>query len=479
MTSTVSDEKVAEAAVQAPWVVLVLLSVAQFMVIIDATVVNVALPSIGRGLGFATTADLQWVVTAYVLVTGGLTLLGGRLADFLGRRALFLTGLAVFTTASLAAGLAPSPVFIVAARVVQGVGAALLTPAALSIITTTFVGPQRTTAFAVWGGLGAGGSAVGVVLGGVLTSWFGWQWVFFINVPIGLAAAGLAPFVLPAARGAREQFRNLDFSGAVLLIAGLGMLVFSITATAGHGWSSAQALLSLLAAGALLAAFALAERRRPNPIVPPSLWRVRSLVSGNVVFLGASAVMGGVFFLSSVFLQRVLVMPAWEAGLAFLPLAVAVGAGANVASRLVAHAGVRPALLVGLAIEGAGALVLAQAPAHGAYLTNVLPGFLAVGVGLGFSFAAAPTVVMAEVRPEDSGLASGLMQTAHEVGISLGVATLSAVTTALALQAGLAAGYRQSMVVAAVIAGLLAAFSLIVVPAVRPATAARPHLHGA
>lgn len=464
--------------VQARWVVLILLSVAQFMVIIDATVVNVALPSIGKALRFATPADLQWVVTSYVLVTGGLTLLGGRAADFLGRKTLFLTGLLVFTAASLATGLAPSPLFIVASRVVQGAGAALLTPAALSIITTTFAGPQRTKAFAVWGGLGAGGSAVGVVLGGVLTSWLGWQWVFFINVPIGVTAAALALFVVPTAHSARRETGNLDLGGAVLLIAGLGALVFSITSAASHGWFSAQALASLITAGGLLAAFALVERRGKDPIVPPSVWRVRSLVTGNVVFLGASAVMGGIFFLSSLFLQRVMGATAWEAGVAFLPLALAVGAGANVASRLVAHAGVRAALLVGLVIEGAGGLILAQVPSHADYFTNVLPGFLTVGIGLGFSFAGAPVAAMADVKPGDSGLASGLMQTAHEIGISLGVASLSAIAASVALQAGLAAGYRQSMVVAAVIAGLLAVFTLIALPAVGSARSARSHLHG-
>ena len=462
----------------APWMILVLLSVAQFMVIIDATVVNVALPSIGKGLRFATAADLQWVVTAYVLVTGGLTLLGGRLTDVLGRRSLFLTGLLVFTVASLATGLAPSPGFIIASRVVQGLGAAMLTPAALSIIATTFVGQRRATAFAVWGALGAGGSAVGVVLGGVLTSWLGWQWVFFINVPIGAAGAVAALLVLPATQRGGGKLRDLDLGGAALMVAGLATLVFTITSAASHGWSSAQTLVSLAVAAGLLTGFALVERRAGKPIVPPSTWRVRSLVSGNAVFFGASAVMGGVFFLIFLYLQRVLGAMAWQAGLAFLPLAVAVGVGAQIASRLVSHAGVRALLLIGLGIEAAGALVLALTPTHAGYVTTVLPGFLLLGTGLGFSFAGAPIVVMADVADKDSGMASGLMQTAHEMGISLGVALLSAITTAVAIQAGLAAGYRQSMLVAATIAGLLAVFSLTVVPAVRPAGSTKARLHG-
>jgi len=477
--SSVSDAREEGSARTPSWVILMLLSVAQFMVIIDATVVNVALPSIGKGLRFATAADLQWVVTAYVLVTGGLTLLGGRITDLLGRKSLFLTGLIIFTGASLAAGLASSPVFIVVARVVQGLGAALLTPAALSIITTTFVGPRRTTAFAVWGGLGAGGSAVGVVLGGVLTSWFGWQWVFFINVPIGVAAAAIAFYVLPASPNASPKLQSLDLGGAVLLIAGLGSLVFSITSAASHGWFSTQALVSLISAAGLLTAFALFERRSKDPVVPSSIWRVRSLVSGNTLFLGASAVMGGAFFLSSLYLQRVLGASALEAGLAFLPLVLAVGGGAALASRLVPHTGVRPVLLVGLVTEAGGALLLSQVPSTASYFINVMPGFLTIGIGLGFSFAGAPIVVMADVPASESGLASGLMQTAHEIGISLGVALLSAVATSIAIQSGLAEGYRQGMLVAAVIAGLLAVLSLTAVPAVRPTGTGERRRHGA
>ncbi len=457
-----------------PWAVLILLCVAQFMVIIDATVVNVALPSIGKGLRFATAADLQWVVTAYVLVTGGLTLLGGRMTDLVGRKQLFLAGLVLFSAASLATGLAPSPLLLITSRAIQGLGAALLTPAALSIITTTYSGSQRTTALAAWGALGAAGAAAGVVLGGVLTSWFGWQWVFFINVPIGALTGAAALFVLPSVPRSKRDLRDLDVAGALILIGGLGVLVLAISSGANHGWTSGQTLTSLFGAIGLLSAFAFIERRSKQPIVPPSTWRVRSLVSGNAVYLGGSAVLGGVFFLSSLYMQRVLGIPAWQAGLAFLPLALAVGAGSNLASRLVARAGVRAALLLGLVIEGGGALFLAQAPSTAGYLLNVLPGFLAVGLGLGFTFVAAPIIVMADVRGDDAGLASGLMQTAHEIGISLGVAFLSAVATGAASQAGLAVGFRQGMLAAAVIAGLLAVVSSIIVPAIRPARATSP-----
>ncbi len=461
-----------------PWTVLILVSVAQFMVIIDATVVNIALPSIGKAFRFASAADLQWVATAYVLVTGGLTLLGGRLTDLFERKRLFVIGLLLFTTASLATGLAPSAVSLVISRAAQGLGAALLTPAALSIITTTYSGAKRATALAVWGALGAAGAAAGVVLGGILTSWFGWQWVFFINVPIGAAAAGVALFVLPASAASRGPLRDLDIAGALVLIAGLAMLVFGLTSGANHGWASAQTLGSLIVSAALLATFGLIERRVKQPIAPASIWRIRSLVSGNVVFLATSAVMGGVFFLSSLYLQRVLGLTAWQAGLAFLPLVIAVGGGSGLASRLVAHAGVRAVIVLGLVIEAGGALLLARVPSDASYFASVLPGFLAIGIGLGFSFVASPLLVMADVGGDEAGLASGLMQTAHEIGISLGIASLSAVATAVAMQTGLAAGYRQSMVAAAVVAGLLAVVSLIVVPAVRASGGGSLGMHG-
>lgn len=470
-----SDES---SATRWPWAVLILVSLAQFMVIIDATVVNIALPTIGKAFRFASAADLQWVATAYVLVTGGLTLLGGRMTDLFERKRLFLIGLVLFTTASLATGLAPSAVLLVISRATQGLGAALLTPAALSIITTTYTGANRATALAVWGALGAAGAAAGVVLGGVLTSWFGWQWVFFINVPIGAVAAAVALVVLPASVASRGPLRDLDIAGAVVLIAGLAMLVFGLTSGANHGWASAQTLVSLIVSAALLVTFGLIERRVKQPIAPPFIWRIRSLISGNAVFLATSAVMGGVFFLSSLYLQRVLGLTAWQAGLGFLPLVVAVAGGSGLASRLVSHAGVRVVIVLGLVIEAGGALLLAQVPSDASYFANVVPGFLAIGIGLGFSFVASPLLVMADVGGDDAGLASGLMQTAHEIGISLGIASLSAVATAVAMQTGLAAGYRESMVAAAVVAGLLAIVSLIVVPAVRASGGGGLGMHG-
>ena len=450
------------------WLLLILLSVAQFMVIIDATVVNVALPSIGRELGFATAADLQWVVTAYVLVTGGLTLLGGRMTDLLNRRRLFLVGLLLFTAASLTTGLSPSPGLLITSRAAQGLGAALLTPAALAIITIAYAGPQRTAALAVWGALGAAGAAVGLVLGGVLTSWFGWQWVFFINVPIGVIAAAIAFFVLPAPPATTGRLRDLDIAGALALISGLVVLVLAITAGTGHGWTSAQAVALLVVSVGLLATFAVMERKVKQPIVPPSMWRVRSLTSGNAMYLGASAIMGGSFFLSSLYVQRVLGAPAWEAGLSFLPLALMVGVAGKLGSGLVARVGFRLVLVLGLAVEGAGALLLAHVPGDASYVANVLPGFLAIGFGLGLAFVAVPLLVMSDVSDADTGMASGMLQTSHEIGISLGVAVISAVATAGTAQAGFETGFREALFAAALIAGVFVAASLMAVPSVRP-----------
>lgn len=253
-----------------PWAVLILVSAAQFVVIIDVTAVNIALPSIGKAFRFASAADLQWVATAYVLVTGGLTLLGGRMTDLFERKRLFLIGLLLFTTASLATGLAPSAVLLVISRAVQGLGAALLTPAALSIIATTYSGASRATALAVWGALGAAGAAAGVVLGGILTSWFGWQWVFFINIPIGGVAAGIAVFILPKSVASRGSLRDIDIGGALVLIAGLVALVFGLTSGANRGWASAQTLISLIVSAALLATFWLlrdgSSSQSPHPL---------------------------------------------------------------------------------------------------------------------------------------------------------------------------------------------------------------------
>ncbi|MQA76110.1 MAG: MFS transporter, partial [Solirubrobacterales bacterium] len=370
-----------------PWTILALVCVAQFMVILDVTVVNVALPSIGDQLGFAA-ADLQWVVTAYVLFTGGLLLLGGRMADLLGRRRVFLAGLIVFTGASLASGLATTPEWLIASRAAQGVGAAMLSPAALSIITTTYHGAQRTVALGVWGAIGAGGAAAGVLLGGILTSWLGWESVFFINVPIGLVTAALVLRFVPGAGVDSRSLRELDLPGALTVVTGLVLLVYAIEGATRYGWGSTRTLALLAVSGALLATFAAIERRARHPLVPPATWRVRSLVSSATVMAGATGILVGAFFLNSLYLQHALAASALETGLAFLPLVLVIGVAAHTGPRLLTRVGARTVVVGGLALIAAGDLLLAGAPGDAGYATDLLPGYLLLGFGVGLTFVA-------------------------------------------------------------------------------------------
>ena len=325
-----------------PWTILVLLAVAQFMVILDVTVVNVALPSIQADLGFAP-GDLQWVVTAYVLFSGGLLMLGGRAADLLGRRSVFLAGLAVFTLASLVSGLASSPGMLIGPRAAQGLGAAMLSPAALSLVTSTYTGPQRTTALSAWGGIAAAGSVVGLVIGGMLTTWLSWEWIFFINVPIGLVAIPLTLHLVPApaSNGSRSRapshdggLRQLDIAGAVALVAGLASLIYGVQGTSSHGWASAQTLGLFGMTAALLASFIRIEGIAARPLVPLTTWRIRSLSSGVAMMFGATGFMVGLIYLSSLYLQGPLGFSALEAGFAFVPLMLTVGIAAHLAPHL-------------------------------------------------------------------------------------------------------------------------------------------------
>jgi EmrB/QacA subfamily drug resistance transporter len=456
-----------------PWSVLILLSVAQFMVILDVTVVNVALPSIGEALDFAR-SDLQWVVTAYVLFTGGFLLLGGRATDLFGRRRVFLAGLFVFTLASLASGLAPTSRALIVSRAAQGLGAALLTPGALSIITTTYVGAQRATALGAWGAIGGAGAAAGVVLGGMLTTWLGWESIFFVNVPVGLTVAGLSFRLVPSSAPPTGSRRGLDLPGALSVVAGLVVLVYALQGTAEHGWGSTRTLVLLGLAAGLLATFAAIERRAPHPLVPTATWRVRSLVSGVTLMFGATAVLVGTFLLNSIYLQHELGATPLETGLAFLPLTLVTGVGAHLASRLIARVGARSLAVTGLGLIAAGSLLLWAAPDDARYLVDLLPGFLALGLGVGVVFPAASITTMSDVHDEQAGLASGLMTTGHEIGAALGGATFSAVATSAAT---FATGYGNGFLVAAAFAAALAAVSLVTVPAVRPAGEAPVPVH--
>lgn len=460
------------------WTLLVLLCAAQFMVILDVTVVNVALPTIGSDLSFAP-GDLQWVVTAYVLFTGGLMLLGGRAADIVGRRRVFLAGLTVFTTASLASGLAPTAAALVVARAAQGVGAALLVPAALALLTTSYAGHQRAAALGVWGAIGSAGAAIGVLVGGVLTSTLGWEWVFYVNVPIGLAAgAGIAALVLAdVAPGPHGGGGRLDLPGALTVMAGLVLIVLGLDGAAEHGWGSVRTLALLGGGALLLAAFAAVERTVREPLVPPDTWRARPLVASAAVMLGATGILVGAFFLNTLYLQEVLGASALETGLAFLPLALVILLGAHAASRLLPRVGSRAVAVGGLALVTGGALLLAAAPPRAAYGSDLLPGLLLLGAGVGLAFVAVSVTAMAEVRHEQAGLASGLMATAHELGAALGVAVLSAVAAGALAAGDPARGYGDGFLAAGLIAAALAVLALVALPAVRPAPGARAAMH--
>jgi EmrB/QacA subfamily drug resistance transporter len=461
-----------EHAGRKPWSVLALIAVVQFMVILDVTVVNVALPSIREGLEFSA-GDLQWVVTAYVLFTGGLMLLGGRLADFVGRERIFRTGLAIFTAASLASGLAWSSEALVVSRALQGVGAALLLPSGLAIVTTHYEGAQRARALAVWGALGSAGAAAGVLLGGVLTDVLNWRWIFFVNVPVGVLVGLAATRVIP-----REAWPPrggaVDVLGAVALMGGLVALVYGIEGTGTHGWGSTRTLLLYAGAAVLLVAFVAVERRAERPLVPPATWRNRSLVSSSVVLLGATGVLVGAFFLNTLLLQDALGWSALETGLAFLPLVLVILVGTHIASQLLPRVGTRAVVAAGLLLVALGAYLLSGAPADASYGADLLPGFVVMGLGLGLTFVGVSITAMTDVAPETAGLASGILTTAHELGAALGVAVLAAVATAAG---GIVDGYGDGFSVAAAIAAGLALLTAVSVPSVRPAAEAAHGMH--
>ena len=459
-----------------PWTVFGLMIAAQIMVILDVSVVNVALPSISDGLHLST-ADYQWTISAYVLLSGGLLLLGGRIADLLNRRRAFLTGVGLFTAASLASGLAQTPIALILARAAQGAGAALLTPAALSIIMTAYAGRQRQSALAVWGTIGSLGIAAGVLFGGALTSALGWRSVFFINVPIGIVVVLGA--VRTAARGGSQPgaLRRLDVPGALTLVAGLLALVFGIEATRSAGWTAPRTGIALGVAAVLLATFTRLERRAADPLMPPATWRIRSLISASAVMAGVTGVVVGAIFLSSLYLQDIVGASPIVTGLEFLPLAAAITLAATAASKVIAHLGARTLILGGLVVMAAGVLLLAANAGGTSYAADVLPGFLLVGAGVGPMFVAITVAAMSDVPGERSGLASGLMMTGHEIGAALGVAALTAVAGNLATSAGLIDGYARAFTATAGVLAALFVLTVFAVPGVRPPAGAVGHAH--
>jgi len=446
------------------WTLLALLCVPQFMVILDITIVNVALPSIGRRLGFTPT-DLQWVISAYVLMTGGLMLLGGRSADLLGRRAVLLTGIGIFTAASLASGLAASPAMLIGSRAAQGLGAALLSPAALSCITATYEGQHRTTALAVWGALAGGGAAVGVLLGGILTSTLGWRSIFFVNVPVGLAALVLITHTLPTGSRRAGWRQELDLPAALSVASGLVALVFGVRQSSTWGLSDPKTLGLFALSAASLTGFAVIERRSRRPLVPPAIWRSRSLIVSSALMLGATSILVGTFFLGSLFLQRVQHTSPITTGLYFLPLVLVTGLGSHLGRELLIRSGARVTAICGLALIAAGNLLLSGAGAASSYLGGILPGFALVGFGVGLAFAAISVGAMADASEDQAGLASGLLTTGHELGAAIGTAIVSNI--AFGSGGTFATGYGHGALAAAGVAVLFAVVVAVAMPTTR------------
>jgi EmrB/QacA subfamily drug resistance transporter len=406
---------------------LALLAMTQFVVVIDASIVNIALPSIGRALHFSQN-DLTWVVNAYTLTFGGFLLLGGRLADLMGRRKMFMLGLVVFSLASLLGGLAQSEAWLIAARAAQGLGAAIVSPAALSIITTTFSeGVERNRALGVWGAVAGAGGAAGVLLGGVLTSGLSWRWVLFVNVPIGVLCALLAPRLLQESRS-EQQTRSFDIPGAIAVTSGLALLVYALVNAVNAGWGSTETLLGIAGALLLLAAFLAIEMRSRAPLMPFSIFRLRTLRGADTVALLIGMSLFSMFFFISLYMQQVLHYSALKAGLSYLPLAIAIILSAGVASVGVTRFGFKPVLVAGLLFVAAGLFWFSRVPGTGGtFAANVLGPSLLAAIGLGLSFVTVTIAAVTGTRPHEAGLASGLVNTAQQVGGALGLAILATV----------------------------------------------------
>ncbi len=440
-----------------PWAALALLCAAQFMVVLDASIVNVALPSIGESLSFSQ-ENLSWVVNAYVLFFGGFLLLGGRLADLLGRRRIFVTGLALFSLASLAGGLATNETQLIVARAFQGLGGALFSPAALSLITAIFRdGSDRNKALGAWGAVAGSGGAAGVLLGGVLTDFAGWEWVLWVNVPIGLAAIALTFRLIPpsSAVGMRRHF---DLPGAFSVTAGLSVLVYALVDADSAGWASTQTIVLLAVAAALLTAFVGVERRAPSPLVPGRLVRLGTVRGSNVVGLLVGASLFSMFFFVSLYMQQVLGFSPLKTGLSYLPLALTIIVSAGVASQLVTRLGFKPVLMVGLLFIAAGLLWFSRISADGGFAADVLGPSLLAAIGLGLSFVPVTIGAVAGVSDEDGGVASGFINASQQVGGALGLAVLATIANGRTADVMTAAGGDPAALPGALTEGFQTAF---------------------
>ena len=477
------------ASARRKWFALALLLGVQFMVVLDIAIVNVALPSIQTDLGFSQ-GNLQWVVSAYALLFGGFLLLGGRVADLIGRRRVFVGGLVVFTAASLLSGLAWGEGSLIGARALQGLGAAMITPAALSILTTTFAeGKERNAALGAWGAVGAFGAVAGVLLGGVLTDALSWEWIFFVNIPVGIVGLALAPLLLNESRDA--EAKSFDVPGAALVTGGLVTLVYAITQANDYGWGSAATIGLFTTAAVLLAGFIGWESRTREPLVPFAIFRLRTLVGANIVGLIMGTAMFAMFLMLTLYMQQVLHYSAMKTGVAYLAVAGTAIVWSALAAQLVTRIGVKPVLVVGMTTLSLGLLYFTQVSVGGSYVGDLLPGFLLIAVGLGFTFVPVSIAALAGVQPSEAGLASGLINTTQQIGGALGIAVLSSIATSTtenavasgdAVSSALTDGFQAAFIGAAAIALVGILVSLLVVrreDLVEPEIDAEPALEAA
>jgi EmrB/QacA subfamily drug resistance transporter len=417
-----------QAAYDNRWKALAVLGIAYLMVVLDVSIVNVALPSIETDLGFAR-EDLQWVVSGYALTFGGFLLLGGRMGDLLGRRIIFMIGLASFAAFSLLAGLSTSPEMLIVARLLQGAAGAVLSPSVFSIVSVLFKeGSERNKALGILGAIAGSGAAIGVLAGGVLTEYVGWEWIFFVNVPIGLAALALVPRYVSESR-ADGMTRHFDTAGAVTVTGSLMLLVYGLTQTTNYGWTSIQTIGALAGSAVLMAAFLWIENRSRSPLVPLGFFRRRTPTAANVIGLGLGTMVFGMFFLLSLYMQQVLGFSALKTGVGYLAVALTAVVASGIAQALVTRVGVKPILAIGMGLLGGGLAYFTQVSPNGSYLGDLLPGFLLIGVGLGFSFVPVSIAALAGVTGKDAGLASGLINTSQQIGGALGLAVLATVST--------------------------------------------------
>ena len=460
------------------WLALVVLCAGMLMIVLDATIVNVALPSIQRDLGFSQ-ASLAWVVNAYLITFGGLLLLAGRLGDLIGRKRIFIAGLAVFTAASLLCGVSTSPAMLIGARLVQGVGGAMTSTVILGVIVTMFPEPrEQARAIGVFSFTAAAGGSIGLLAGGVFTQAVSWHWIFFVNLPIGIAAALLAVRLLESDRGLGLR-QGADVLGAVLVTAALMLGVYTIVEARDYGWASLRTLGFGAVALLLMAGFLARQARATNPLLPLGLFRSRNVSGANLIQILMVAGMFGMFFLGALYLQRVLGYDPMQIGLAFMPVAVAIGAlSFRYSARLNTRFGARSVLVVGLTLVVAGLALFARAPENAGYVVDILPGMLLLGIGGGLSFPAVMTLGMSDATPSDSGLVSGLVNTTAQVGGSLGLAVLATLATSRtdsllaggqSVRAALTDGYHLSFAIGA---GLVAVAIVIAATVLRPQPAA-------